>query len=47
MRCPSCGGAELEHDKRDLPYTYKGARTVFAGIEWNYCPKCGESTMGL
>lgn len=23
MKCPSCGAAELIHDTRDLPYTYK------------------------
>jgi len=24
MKCPVCGAAELIHDTRDLPYTYKG-----------------------
>lgn len=23
MKCPVCGAAELIHDTRDLPYTYK------------------------
>lgn len=46
MICPSCGGAEMEHDTRDVPYTDKGGTTVFAGIEGCYCPKCGESVHG-
>lgn len=28
MKCPVCGAAELIHDTRDLPYTYKGETTV-------------------
>ncbi|MCW3611357.1 type II toxin-antitoxin system MqsA family antitoxin, partial [Burkholderia cenocepacia] len=24
MKCPCCGAAELIHDTRDMPYTYKG-----------------------
>jgi len=24
MKCPLCGAAELIHDTRDIPYTYKG-----------------------
>jgi hypothetical protein len=24
MKCPVCGTAELVHDTRDVPYTYKG-----------------------
>lgn len=23
MKCPCCGAAELIHDTRDMPYTYK------------------------
>lgn len=46
MKCPSCGGAELEHETRDMPYTYDGETTVFAGIEGYYCPNCGESVHG-
>jgi YgiT-type zinc finger domain-containing protein len=46
MRCPSCGGAELKHDKRDVPYTFKGETTVFENIEGDYCPNCGESLHG-
>ena len=28
MKCPVCGAAELIHDTRDLPYTYKGESTT-------------------
>ncbi len=28
MKCPMCAGAELVHDTRDIPYTYKGESTV-------------------
>ena len=28
MKCPVCGEAELLHDIRDLPYTYKGETTL-------------------
>lgn len=44
MKCPVCGGAELEHGTRDLPYTYKGQTTVIASVTGDYCPACGEST---
>ena len=27
MKCPVCGAAELIHQVRDIPYTYKGERT--------------------
>lgn len=46
MICPNCGGAVLEHDTRDVPYTYKGATTTLAGIEGYYCAICGESIHG-
>lgn len=28
MKCPCCGAAELVHDTRDMPYTYKGEFTT-------------------
>lgn len=42
MKCPICGGAQLIHDTRDVPYTYKGEQTVLPAIEGDYCPACGE-----
>ncbi|MDR8093107.1 type II toxin-antitoxin system MqsA family antitoxin [Burkholderia gladioli] len=46
MKCPNCGGADLQHGKQDIPYTYKGESTVFEGIEGDYCPNCGEGIHG-
>jgi HTH-type transcriptional regulator/antitoxin MqsA len=42
MKCPICGEAQLIHDIRDVPYTYKGEQTVLPAIEGDYCPACGE-----
>ena len=45
MKCPVCGAAELIHDTRDLPYTYKGETTVIAAVTGDFCPACAESIM--
>lgn len=42
MKCPCCGGAELVHETRDMPYAYKGKETILSAIEGDYCPSCGE-----
>jgi HTH-type transcriptional regulator/antitoxin MqsA len=42
MKCPICGGAELIHDTRDVPYVYKGEETSIPGVEGDFCPACGE-----
>ena len=43
MKCPVCGAAELVHDIRDLPYTYKGESTVIPAVTADFCPACDES----
>ena len=43
MKCPVCGAAELVHDIRDLPYTYKGETTVIPAVAADFCPACDES----
>ncbi len=43
MKCPVCGAAELIHDTRDIPYTYKGDSTVIAAVTGDFCPACAES----
>jgi len=43
MKCPVCAAAELIHDTRDLPYTYKGETTVIPGVTADFCPACDES----
>jgi HTH-type transcriptional regulator/antitoxin MqsA len=46
MKCPICGKAELVHESRDLPYTYKGKITTFHAIEGDFCPACDEGVLG-
>jgi len=45
MKCPVCGAAELIHDTRDLPYTYKGETTVITAVTGDFCPACAESVL--
>jgi HTH-type transcriptional regulator/antitoxin MqsA len=42
MKCPSCGAAELIHDTRDIPYTYKGEATAIPAVTGDFCPACSE-----
>ena len=42
MKCPCCGAAELIHDTRDMPYTYKGEVTAIPAVTGDFCPACGE-----
>ena len=42
MKCPCCGAAELIHDTRDQPYTYKGETTTIPSVTGDFCPACGE-----
>ncbi len=45
MKCPCCGAAELIHDTRDLPYTYKGESTTIPTVTGDFCPACGEAVL--
>lgn len=47
MKCPSCGAAELVHDTRDVPYTYKGESTVIQDVTGDFCPACDEVVMEM
>lgn len=47
MKCPVCGAAELIHDTRDLPYTYKGETTIIPAVVADFCPACDESITDL
>ncbi len=47
MKCPSCAAAELVHDTRDLPYTYKGESTVIPAVAGDFCPACGEAVLEM
>lgn len=43
MKCPSCGAAELVHDRRDVLHTYKGETTIIPAVNGDFCPACGDS----
>ncbi|HEX2797973.1 MAG TPA: type II toxin-antitoxin system MqsA family antitoxin [Immundisolibacter sp.] len=45
MKCPVCGAAELIHDTRGLPYTYKGEITVIPAVTGDFCPACSEAIL--
>jgi HTH-type transcriptional regulator/antitoxin MqsA len=45
MKCPACGAAELVHDTRELPYTYKGETTTIPAVLGDRCPACGETVI--
>lgn len=47
MKCPTCGAAELVHDTRDMPYTYKGESTIVPAVTGDFCPACGEVVMDM
>ncbi|MDR2319627.1 MULTISPECIES: type II toxin-antitoxin system MqsA family antitoxin [unclassified Pseudomonas] len=42
MKCPLCGGAELEAQSQGMPYQYKGESTVIPDVIGDYCSACGE-----
>lgn len=47
MKCPACGAAELLHDTRDVPYTYKGETTTIPNVTGDFCPACAEVVLDL
>lgn len=47
MKCPSCAAAELVHDTRDSPYTYKGESTILPALTGDFCPACGEVVLDM
>jgi len=47
MKCPVCGAAELLHDTRDVPYTYKGETTTIPKVTGDFCPACAEIVLEL
>ena len=44
MKCPSCGIGNLVESERDVPYTYKGKKTVLKAVKGRFCDnrKCRE-----
>ncbi|MBF0415218.1 MAG: type II toxin-antitoxin system MqsA family antitoxin [Magnetococcales bacterium] len=47
MKCPVCAAAELVHDTRDVPYTYKGESTCIRTVTGDFCPACGEAVLDM
>ena len=48
MKCPACDStAELVHDTRDMPYTYKNESTVIPEVSGDYCTACGEVVLDM
>lgn len=47
MKCPVCGAAELVHDTRDMPYTYKGETTTIPAVTGDFCPACAEVVLDM
>jgi len=47
MKCQICANAELVHDIRDIPYTYKGETTVIPAVTGDFCPACGEVVLTM
>ncbi len=45
MKCPICAKANLVHDTRDIPYTYKGETTIIPAVLGDFCPACGETIL--
>ncbi|OWJ97898.1 antitoxin [Pseudomonas sp. A46] len=44
MKCPFCA-AELVHDTRDMPHTYKGESTTIPAVTGDFCPACGATVL--
>lgn len=49
MKCPTCGTGKLVAAVRNVPYTYKGKKTVIRAVRGQFCnnPKCREVVMEL
>lgn len=45
MKCPVCGGAELEFGSKDVPYIFAGQATLLRDVRGQHCPACGETVM--
>jgi len=47
MKCPTCETGNLVEAVRDVPYTYKGEKTVLKGVKGRFCNnrKCREVVM--
>ena len=46
MDCALCGKGQLVRDTRDVPYTYKGQKTIIKNVRGEYCNRCGHGFYG-
>ena len=49
MKCPSCEIGNLVSAVRNMPYTYKGKKTLIKAVKGQYCDKrkCGEVVLDM
>jgi HTH-type transcriptional regulator/antitoxin MqsA len=49
MKCPTCETGDLVAAVRDVPYTYKGKKTIIKAVKGQFCgnPKCREVVMDM
>lgn len=47
MKCPNCGKAKLVTTTRDMPYAYKGEKTIIRAVTGDWCPACGEAVLDM
>lgn len=49
MKCPTCEIGKLVTAVRDMPYTYKGKKTVIKAVHGRFCdkPKCGDVVLEM
>lgn len=49
MNCATCEDGKLAAATRDMPYTYKGRKTLIRAVKGRFCDKrkCGEVATDL
>jgi HTH-type transcriptional regulator/antitoxin MqsA len=49
MKCPTCETGNLVASVRDVPYVYKGKKTVIKAVKGKFCdnPKCRDVVMDI
>lgn len=45
MKCPVCGSPKMYHGCIDIPYAFRGHKTIIHNVSGNHCSHCGESVM--
>lgn len=49
MKCPTCGKGKLVQAVRDIPYAYKGKKTIIKAVKGRFCGdrKCREVVIDI